>query len=141
MWEAVAEGIAPCDPSAVWALWEDPTRWKDWNDQIATAKLHGGLRIGSTARIRFKRAPFPLTFVITELQAGRSFTDETVLPGVHLGHEHLVERSGDSARIRHRLYLRGRAQRVYAVLLGRQMRSAVARFIERERAIVEKPSP
>jgi hypothetical protein len=137
MWEARAEVVVRVDPAAVWALWEDPKRWKDWNPQIAQAELSGPFAVGSSARIRFKRSPRPLTFEITALEPGRLFIDEARLPGTRLGHEHLLERDGETTRIAHRLYFDGPAERIYVLLMGRQMRAAVRQFVERERHLVD----
>lgn len=137
MWEVRAEGVVGVEPSAVWALWEDPKRWKDWNPQIAAAQLDGPFAVGTSARIRFKRSPRPLTFYITALEPGHLFIDEARLPGTRLGHEHLVERHGEITRIAHRLYLDGPAERIYVLLMGRQMRAAVRQFVEHERKLVD----
>jgi hypothetical protein len=137
MWDARAEVVVRADAAAVWALWEDPRRWKDWNPQIAEAQLRGPFAVGGSARIRFKRSPRPLTFEITALEPGRLFTDEARLPGTRLGHEHLLERDGETTRIMHRLYFDGPAERIYVLLMGRRMRAAVRQFVERERGLVE----
>ena len=137
MWEARAETVVRAHAAAVWALWEDPARWKDWNPQIAEARLRGPFALGSSARIRFRRSPRALTFEITALEPGRMFTDEARMPGARLGHEHLLEPDGETTRIVHRLFFDGPAERIYALLMGRQMRAAVQEFVERERALVE----
>ena len=137
MWDARAEVVVRADAAAVWALWEDPSRWKEWNPQITEAQLRGPFAVGSSARIRFKRSLRPLTFEITALEPEHLFTDEARLPGTRLGHEHRLERDGETTRISHRLYFDGTAERIYALLMGRQMRAAVRQFGERERRLVE----
>lgn len=137
MWATSAETRTRAGADAVWALWQDPRRWKDWNEQIAEAELHGPFAVGTRARIRFRRGPRPLTFRITALEPGRLFTDEVRLPGVRLGHEHAIEHDGTTTTIRHRLYFDGPAEKVYSLLMGRQMRAAVRRFGERERDLAE----
>jgi hypothetical protein len=137
MWATSAETKTRADAKAVWALWRDPKRWKDWNEQIAEAELHGPFAVGTSARVRFRRSPWPLTFTITALEPGRLFTDETRLPGVRLGHEHAIEHGSAMTTIRHRLYFDGPAEKIYALLMGRQMRAAVRQFGERERNLAE----
>jgi ligand-binding SRPBCC domain-containing protein len=85
-----------------------------------------------------RRSPWPLTFTITDVDPGRLFTDETRLPGVRLGHEHAIEHDGATTTIRHRLYFDGPAEKIYALLMGRQMRAAVRQFGERERDLAER---
>ncbi len=137
MWETLAETLTAAPASAVWALWEDPARWGDWNEQIASAELDGPFTQDATARIRFKGNPVALRFTITAVDPGRAFTDETRLPGARLGHEHRLQAAGDQTRIIHRLYFGGPAERPWALAMGRQMRSAVQAFGERERLLAE----
>src|ERR671917_241599 len=101
MWEATAEARADATTAMVWELWEDPARWPDWNEDIASAELDGQLAVGATARIRFRRS-LPMTFTVTHFERERTFTDEARLPGARLGHEHLVEPSEGGVVIRNR---------------------------------------
>src|SRR5687767_6088304 len=119
MWETSAVVEVRASATAIWELWGDATRWKDWNAQIASVDLREPLAVGSKVRIRFKRR-LPLTFTITALEHGRLLTDETRLPGARLGHEHRLDITSDgAAKVRNRLYLEGPAERLWALFLGR----------------------
>ncbi|MGI8579940.1 MAG: hypothetical protein ACR2K9_05275 [Solirubrobacteraceae bacterium] len=74
---------------------------------------------------------------MTALEHERLFTDEVRLPGARMGHEHALDVVGSLTWIGHRLYFKGRAEKVYALLMRRQMRTAVRRFGELERSIAE----
>ena len=138
MWETTAESHTDAPPSAVWALWCDAGRWRDWNEQIVSAELLRPFEQGATARVHFKRFPRALRFTITQLEDGRAFTDETRLPGARLGHEHRVDRIDGRTRIFHRLYFDGPAERVWALVMGRQMQIAVHRFGELEHELAAR---
>jgi hypothetical protein len=97
-----------------------------------SATLEGPFAEGTTARIRFRRSPRPLAFRITRLDEGHAFVDETRLPGARMGHEHALASEGGQTTIRHRLYIDGPLERVYAALMGRQMKRSVRTFGERE---------
>ena len=137
MWETTAETHVAAPPSAVWALWRDAARWPEWNDQIAGARLLGRFEQGTPALIRFRRAPRALRFTITELEDGRRFVDETRLPGARLGHDHRAEPAAGGTRVVHRLFLDGPAERLWAFVLGRTLRSTVRTFGEHERRLAE----
>jgi hypothetical protein len=140
MWSAQAEIVTRADPVAMWALWENAERWKEWNEQIASAELRGEFAVDSQARIRFKGRPMAMTFTITALEPERLFIDETRLPGAKLGHEHALRPRGNGATtIRHRLYFDGPLSKLYGLLMGRQMRAAVAAFVQRELALLTAP--
>ena len=136
MWEVEDQVETAAAREAVWALWESPDRWSDWNDDIDWVRADGPLEVGAAVTIRFKRS-LPLRFKVIELEERRLLTDEARLPGARLGHEHRVESADGRTRIRNRLYIDGPAERLYVLLLGRRMRTSVKRFVERERALAE----
>ena len=138
MWEAAASIETTASPAAVWALWEDPKRWPEWNKDIASvADFDQPLALGGTARVRLKGS-LPMQFHITALESRRLFTDEARLPGARMGHEHHLEPLPDGgARIGNRLYIRGPLERLYAAVLGRRMRASVQQFVRSEKALAE----
>ena len=137
MWEARAETETTAPSDAVWALWDDPRRWRDWHPQIAAVRGEGPLRVGAEARIRFRGSPRALRFRVTGYEPGRRLTDEARLPGARLGHEHRVEPRGEGSLIAHRVWFDGPAARLYGALMGRRMTASVREFGPRERAHVE----
>lgn len=143
MWSTEAEIDVQANPASVWELWDDAGRWKDWNEQIASAELLGSFELGARARIRFKGRPFASTFTITALEPLRLFTDETRLPGARLGHEHALDAHAEDSTttIRHRLYFDGPLAKLYGLLMGRQLRTAVAKFLALEQQLTAGTSP
>jgi len=134
MWETSADIETSAPPEAVWALWEDPARWPEWNEDIKRAELDCPFERGARAKVRFRRSlPLPLTFTVTDLTRLRSFTDETRFPGCRMGHEHRIE----NGRVTNRLYLEGPAERSYGALMGRRLQRSVRRFVQREKALAE----
>lgn len=132
MFEASHTGRADAPPEAVWALWEDPARWPDWNDGLESGELDGEMAVGTGATIKFKRGG-KMRFSIVELEPGRLFTDEAKLPGCRFGHEHRVEPSGNGSQITHRLYLKGVTSGPFSFMFGRKrLRESVVGFVERE---------
>jgi uncharacterized protein YndB with AHSA1/START domain len=123
------------EPEAVWALWSDPRRWREWNEQIERAELDGELRVGAEARIKFRRGG-TVRFTVIELEPGRVLVDEARFPGARLGHEHRLEPQPGGVEITHRLYVIGPLAGFWALMLGRKrMRESVTRFIAREREL------
>ena len=136
MWSAEHEGRTIAPPSAVWALWEDAGRWPDWNDAISWAKLEGPLAPGAEATVKFQRGR-PRKFTVVELEPGVAFTDESQFPGARLGHAHSVRPAEGGSTIHHRLYLKGPFAAIYGAAVGRQFRTSLLRFVERERELAE----
>jgi uncharacterized protein YndB with AHSA1/START domain len=125
--EASASYLVTADPAAVWALWEDPGRWPEWNAEIAAARAAEPLALGSRAQVRFRRSPIWITFTTTAWEPGRVFTDEAHI-GLHrLSHEHGMAPAGDAIEVTHVLRVGGRgAARLGSVLVPRLRLAAEA---------------
>lgn len=140
MFEAVHTERTSAEPAAIWALWADPARWSEWNEQIERAELDGELRVGATARIKFKRGG-TVKFEVTAVEPERLFVDEARFPGARLGHEHRLSPAAGGCEVTHRLYVEGPLAALWSLMLGRKrMRESVARFTERERELAEPPA-
>ena len=138
MFEAEHSERTSAPASAVWALWEDPARWPEWNEQLEHGELESGFAVGERIRVKFRRGG-RMQFEIVELEPERLFRDEARLPGARFGHEHRLEPlDAGGCEIGHRLYVRGFMSWLWAPMLGRKrMRESVGAFCEREREIAE----
>ena len=137
MFEAAHTERTSASPAAVWALWADPERWPEWNDQLDSAELRGPLEPGSEAAIKYKRGG-RMVFKVVAVTPERLLLNEARLPLARFGHEHRVEPTGSGSEITHRLYLKGPASALFSLLFGRKrLRKAVVGFIERERELAE----
>lgn len=138
MFEAAHTERTSAEAAAIWALWADPDRWADWNEQIERAEVEGGeLAVGTTARVKFKRGG-TVKFEVMALEPERLFVDEARFPGARVGHEHRLAPATRGCEISHRLYVEGPLSGFWALMLGRKrMRESVTRFTERERQLTE----
>ena len=128
---------AAATPAAIWALWEDPARWPDWNEQVEWAEFAGDLAPGAGVTIKFRRGG-KMRFEVVALERGRLLIDEAKLPGCRLGHEHRVEPADGGCEISHRLYIAGPLSGFFSRLFGqKRMQQSVRDFIARERELAE----
>jgi uncharacterized protein YndB with AHSA1/START domain len=138
MFEVVHSERTSASPADVWALWADPGRWAEWNDQVQRAEADGELTPGATVSAKLRRGG-TVRYKVTALEPGRLLIWEARLPGATQGHEHRVERRGGGVEITHRLYVRGPLWPLFALLLGRKrMRESVVAFVEREHKLVDQ---
>lgn len=137
MYEASHSERSSAAPEAVWALWRDPDRWPEWNDQLEHGEVEGELAPGAGVTVKFKRGG-RMRFTVVALEPGRLLVDEARLPGCRFGHEHRVEPAGSGSEIIHRLYLKGPTSGIFSRLFGRgRLRESVAGFVRRERELAE----
>lgn len=139
MWEASHSLRSSAEPADVWALWADPARWPDWNEQIERAELDGPLEVGTAARIKLKRGG-TIRYEILALEPERLLLDETRLPGARMAHERRITPADGAIEISNRIYVRGPLAGLYRLLMGRRTRESVPRFVERERELAERAS-
>ena len=137
MFEAVHSESTTASPAEVWALWQDPERWPEWNAQLESGELEGEFAVGEKVRVKLKRGG-RMQLEITALEAERLFVDEARFPGARFGHEHRIDPEPSGCVITHRLYVTGFASGLWALMLGRKrMLEAVAGFAPAEREILE----
>ena len=114
-----AAGVSPRD---VWSrAYADAAAWPRWNGALASAELEGPFAAGERARIRF-RTGLRLRFTLVEVEPERVFTDESRMPGARMGHRHALEPTPDGVRLTNTIYLDGPMARLWALVLGRQVR-------------------
>jgi hypothetical protein len=118
-WETTSTLEADLEPAAIWeGAYADAAAWPKWNAEIKTAKLDGPLAAGATARIVF-RTGLRLRFHVVECEQGRLFTDEARLPGVRMGHRHLIEPSGEGrSRLVNTIYIEGPLSPFWRRIMG-----------------------
>jgi uncharacterized protein YndB with AHSA1/START domain len=141
MFEATHGEDTSAPPAAVWALWRDPARWPEWNSTYDSAELDGELEPGAEVTVKLHRGGRMKREVVA-VEPERLLIDQARFPGARFGHEHRVEpRSageGGGSRITHRVYVKGPASGLWALMLGRKrLRASVAKFCENELELVE----
>src|SRR3569832_2414688 len=70
-----------------WSVWSDLGSYPAWDPREEVNELNGALAVGATGTFK-QRGRGAGTYVITQLDEGRSWTTETKLPGGSLVIEH-----------------------------------------------------
>lgn len=114
---------APSD--VVWAVFADVERWPAWTASVTSIHLlDGALRVGARARIRQPNLP-KVTWTVTELQPGRSWTWVAASPGARTVATHVLTPSGNATLVEQSIVQDGvlgrRVGRLYAKLTDRYL--------------------
>jgi hypothetical protein len=83
----------------VWTVFTDVERWPEWTPSVVRVAMldeSPALASGTTVRIKQPRLP-ELTWVVTDLQLGRSWTWVAKSPGVTTTATHVIEAIDDGA--------------------------------------------
>jgi len=85
---------APAD--VVWRVYADVERWPEWTASMGEVAFVEGGALGEGAAVRIKQPRLPrVTWVVTALTPGRSWTWEARSPGAHTVARHVVTPVGD----------------------------------------------
>lgn len=115
-------------PDIVWSVMADVERWHEWTPSVRSIRvLDRPIRVGSRALIRQPKFP-PAVWTVTALDAGRSFTWKSGMPGVWVYAHHSVEPTPSGTRATLALHHQG----VVARLVGRLTRDITNRYLKYE---------
>lgn len=112
----------------VWAILSDVERWPTWTASMTSVELDGPLTVGATAKIRQPKLP-AVTWTVTEVVPGRSFTWASTAPGSRAVGEHEITPTGDgTCEVRLALDQRG----PLGSLVGLLYRGLTKRYVQME---------
>lgn len=124
-------------PEAVWELYSDVARWRDWDAGLVDVTLDGPFAVGSEGVLTVEGQP-PLPFRLTAVEEARSFSDVTQVPGVAvLEFHHHIEPSSTGSVITHEVVVTGPAALQFGPAVTSDMPEAMeslARLAERRRS-------
>src|SRR3569833_2116544 len=92
--------------AAIWPLWADTARWPEGFAGVRSVGLEGPFAVGTAGTMTMDGMP-PITFTLTEVTEGRSFTDETRLPDAFLRFELVLTDVDGGTRITYRVTIDG----------------------------------
>jgi Polyketide cyclase / dehydrase and lipid transport len=99
MWQTEYTHQTPAAPGDVFALWADVESWPTWDASLVATTLDGPFAAGTAGTLRPQGMPEPIAFLITAVEAGAGFADETRLGPLALRFRNRVERHGSGSRI------------------------------------------
>ncbi|MEC3980704.1 SRPBCC family protein [Amycolatopsis sp. H20-H5] len=103
-YEHTVTTTAPAD--AVWALWSDVSRWTEWDTSLEAITLDGPFAPGSGGTMTIPGQPL-ITYILTEVEPGVAFSDETAIPGGVLRFGHRLTTADGLTTITHRVEIDG----------------------------------
>lgn len=133
---AAAQQISKATPEAIFTLWSTVAHWPEWDEDIASAGLHGQFSLGSQGYVKPKGGP-RATFTITEIMPNKSFTSVSHLPGARLLFSHALSREENHTLIRHTISISGRLAWLWSLLLGKSLRKGLQSAIDNLASLAE----
>jgi len=134
LWQAEIASELSVAPDSVWALWNRPARWSEWNPAIKETRCSQPFTEGATAVVRFHRGP-TLTFTIVARERKRGFTGEADIVGAQLGHEHRIWPHRDGIEVYHRVYFAGPLANLWGAVMGGRVRRHLVALLANEKRL------
>ncbi|KJK49422.1 hypothetical protein UK23_14135 [Lentzea aerocolonigenes] len=121
--------VGPASVEAVWALWSDVDRWVEWDEGLESVTLSGPFAEGSSGTMVVK-GQGSISFVLTSVEAGAGFVDETSVPGAVLRFSHRVERVSEGVRVTHSVVIEGPKAEFLGPLVTADLPDAVEALVK-----------
>lgn len=87
-----ATSTAP--PSAVWALWSDPSTWPAWDPSVLAVVLDGPFEEGATGTMTLA-GPFDVPITLAVVVPGERYLDELTMGELVIRIDHVVTPGAD----------------------------------------------
>jgi uncharacterized protein YndB with AHSA1/START domain len=85
-------------PEVVWRTIADVQRWHEWTPSIRSIEPLDSFTFGVGSRFRIRQPKLkPMVWRVTEVEPGRSFTWETLSPGMVAIGRHMVRPNGNGS--------------------------------------------
>jgi uncharacterized protein YndB with AHSA1/START domain len=112
MWSFEYRQETAAAPEAVWKLWSDPTGWTQWDEDIEEVTIDGAFEVGTGGALKPKDME-AVPFVLTRVDPGSGYSDESALPGAVLRFDHDLVREDGRLQIVQRVTMTGEAANEY----------------------------
>jgi hypothetical protein len=90
MWERKAKKVYKNITSKeVWGVWEDVSKWPDWNTDMEFCKINGSFEKGTIIDLKPRSIP-RVKITLEEVLKERFFIDSLLLPGAEMLYKHEV---------------------------------------------------
>lgn len=141
MWTTKASVSSSVTPTSLWALWQDVSNWKDWDDSLEASALSGEFSAGASGTLHPKGSPHALPFTLLKVTPLKSFSNEAALPGATLHFSHQLEETESGTLVTRQVTISGPAWQEYAKRMGTELEhglpqtvAALARLAEERQA-------
>jgi len=125
MWEkSFSKLYTNISEDAIWRVWTDVNHWPEWHGDLDSCTMNGAFEVGNHFMLKPKgmRA---VKIVLTDIQAGHSFTDCTVFPGAKMFDTHTMVATAQGLRLTNKLVVTGPLKWLWIKLVAQKVADSV----------------
>jgi len=120
MWTFEHTETTSAAPAQLWARYADPSRWPEWDHEIAVVVVQGPMAVGTHGILKPVKDP-KTHFTFTEIIPEVGFTDVSRLPLARMTFRHRIDPTPTGSRFTHEVVISGPLSRLFARVIGRNL--------------------
>ncbi len=137
-WSVEASCTTSAPKENVWKLWSDVETWPMWDHGLEWCRLDGPFSAGTKGALKPKGSP-TVSFELTHVEPGHSYSDLSSLPLTKLKFTHTLEKlSRGQYQIRHRASCKGLLAPILFLTLRRDLKKGMPQSVRKLAEIAEK---
>ena len=130
MWERTySKTFAGIQREDIWTIWTDVNNWPKWHGDLDYCKMEGTFEVGNYFMLKPKGGR-PVKIVLTEIDAGNSFTDCTTFPGAKMYDTHALEETLEGLKLTNTLVVTGPLKWLWIKLVEQNVADTVPEEVE-----------
>lgn len=126
---------------AVWQVWEDVARWKEWSLGLEQSRIVGAFTNGAKGTITPKKAP-EIAMELVQVVPMVGFTSKSKLFLSQIIVSHSLEDKQSKTVVTHRVEIQGPLAFFFSFVIGRKMKKNLPRdmrnFVKKAEALAEQ---
>lgn len=110
--------------TVIWQLWTDVNNWPTWHGDLEYCKMNGNFEVGNYFMLKPKGVS-AVKIKITDIQAGKCFTDCTQFLGAKMFDTHTLEETSEGLKLSNRLVVTGPLKWLWIKLVAQNVADTV----------------
>lgn len=125
----VHEILIQAAPEVVFSLYDTPSDWPTWDEEVLAVSLPSGLTLNARGWLQPKSGP-KAVIKVTAIHRPQQFIVESQLPGCRMGFDHRLEATTLGTRVTHGVYFTGPTSFLFKKLIGPSLNRGLPRTLE-----------
>ncbi|MDR0467903.1 MAG: hypothetical protein LBG67_03540 [Campylobacteraceae bacterium] len=113
----------------IWKLWADVANWNSWDNDIESSELYGKFIVGTKGMLKSVGGP-KTTFVITDCEYLKSFTNRSYLPLCKIDFIHTLSEMKNRLVVTHRVEMSGFLTFFFSKVIGKNVAKGLPQAVE-----------
>ena len=129
MWATEISRQTTATKEQVWKLWADVTHWNTWDSTVKSSELYGDFKTGTKGVVKLMGPP-KSTFVITNCEPFKSFTNTSYLPLCKVDFTLVLDETPNGLLVTYRQEMTGFLTFFFSKVMGKMMTKGLSKGMD-----------